>query len=228
MALPWIVEVAMSRFSPKIDQISEIFGLGLGWEVWTQTEIAHQVVELEKLGQSNPYNPTRHVSGSTFAREKQIYKNTAKKCDFLISVAFDGDGGKRSNYFIELKCLRKDKLSAFIDHVSKDIDKVKNGTPIDELFDNASNVFGYMMAITVNPDGNPMIFEKMHQLARGHGIDWGEPYPLSNDFQSPNLPFADTDEYVEAYNKQHDENLARCKVLVWVWVKAFVRDSALV
>lgn len=202
MASAFWNNIAFSCLGPQEQKVLDIFDMGLGWEVWTQLELA--------LGCKKEYTSGRMASSLdswTFDREKQVYKGTALKCDFLSSFKANTLGPKEHHHFVELKCLRKNKLSDFIAAVRKDIEKVKAAVPRDDWTQNADYVGGWVMAITVNPNFSPEIGDRMEKLAADEGISW---------IDRRGFPVTDVHTHL---------NTGNSRITVWTWTHTFIRDG---
>jgi hypothetical protein len=178
MAQPYISSALSIAFHDQSAKIQEIYSLGNGWEGWAQVEIA--------LGFKNRFAyHEQSLALQNIAvyseREKGSYEGSDKRCDFLVTYV-DKTNNKSAVLFYELKCMRRNlSLAQFAGEVGKDIEKVKNGNPLEEWMLHADQVAGWVIAITVhtgNPDDHS-IAAAMEKIAAEKSIQWWTTYSTS-------------------------------------------------
>lgn len=142
-----------------------------------------------------------------FERGKKVYKGIALKCDFLSTCKANTLRPKEHRQFVELKCLRENRLSNFIAAIRKDIEKVKATVLQDEWTRNADYVGGWVMAITISLNFNSEVVDRMEKLAADEGISWNDPR---------GFPVADVPTHLEMGNSRS---------AAWIWTYTFIRDG---
>ena len=179
----WWCGLARATLRAQTDKVYQIFHTVGGWEVWAQIEIAIEVARREEI----PSVPPGIIASTV--REKMVYANKEedlRRCDFLQKVDLGpndplGDNDPRPHiYFMEMKCLSKGKLSEFITEVRKDIVKVRDAKPLEEWRTSAFATNGVVMPITVNPELDPRVDERMKQLESELDIQWVR-VPITDD-----------------------------------------------
>lgn len=165
MATDFYAQHVFKTLNSQLDKVRAIYDMGYGWEVWAQVELS-----LEQRATLTDPN-SAHGALWEFKRESKVYDGTGDKCDFLMSYKRQGETGL-DYHFVELKCLRKDKLSDFISAVRADIKKVKNAKPLPDWTQQAAYIGGWVMAVTVNPNNDSRVNPAMEQLAKEEGIQW--------------------------------------------------------
>ncbi|KAK7223380.1 hypothetical protein V2G26_011383 [Clonostachys chloroleuca] len=166
-------------FNPQASKIVGVFHMGLSWDIWAQVELG-----LACKRESDRNRGKDATVLSEFTRQKRVYDGSNGRCDFLASYTMT-QGSLRLHYFMDLKCLQKNKLPDFLNAVSLDIDKVKATTPLKEWADSVAYVGGHVMAISVSPVSDNRVERKMLQLAESKGITWegseGRGLPLGEE-----------------------------------------------